>query len=65
MVPAPSLPMARRFRLPLLLLTGLLLAGLVWSALPPGAGCHLLGGALTALPGPGKPTACVIPWDER
>ncbi|WP_146161953.1 hypothetical protein [Pseudogemmobacter blasticus] len=46
----------------------LLIAGYVLGALVPpwhGAPCHALGGALEILPGPGKPTACVIPWDRH
>ncbi|MDZ4393813.1 MAG: hypothetical protein U1B82_12690 [Cypionkella sp.] len=27
--------------------------------------CHLLGGYLEAIAGPGKPTNCVIPWDTH
>ncbi len=29
-----------------------------------GKDCHVMGGSLHVVPGPGKPTACVIPWDE-
>ena len=46
----------------------LLIAGYALGVLfPPwhGASCHALGGALELQPGPGKPTACVIPWDSH
>ena len=43
------------------------IAGSLWPLrLWPGADCHRLGGTLQALPdGPGKPTQCVIPWDDQ
>lgn len=46
----------------------LLICGYVLGALVPpwhGAQCHALGGALEIVPGPGKPTVCVIPWDRH
>jgi hypothetical protein len=50
-----------------LLAAALVLAalGALWLALPHGAGCHAMGGALHAVPGPGKPTVCMIPWDAH
>jgi hypothetical protein len=30
----------------------------------PSSECHQLGGSIRTIGGPGKPTECVIPWDE-
>jgi hypothetical protein len=42
-------------------LAGSVVPLLLW----PGSECHRLGGAIHALPGSGKPTECVIPWDDH
>jgi hypothetical protein len=62
--PQPEPPSRGRKRL---LAAALVLAalGALWLALPHGAGCHILGGALHATEGPGKPTVCMIPWDRH
>ena len=41
------------------------LGAVLYMILPHGAFCHVLGGALEVVDGPGKPTRCVIPWDDR
>ena len=48
---------------------GLAIGWLLGSALPlplwPHSDCHQLGGVLRATDGPGKPTECVIPWQDH
>ncbi len=47
------------------LLIGWLLGSVFPAPLWPHSDCHRLGGALRTLDGPGKPTECVIPWQDH
>lgn len=47
------------------LLIGWLLGSVFPVPLWPASDCHRLGGALRVTDGPGKPTECVIPWDDH
>ena len=52
-----------------LICVGLIVGWVAGSAFPIAlwshSDCHRLGGGLRVIAGPGKPTECVIPWDDH